>query len=55
MIRGDPLIACAPGNQIHLYQLDSSSGTCRESLLPLPDCQAGHPAVLFLVVHNNGG
>jgi hypothetical protein len=54
MPRGGVLIACALDDQIHLYQLDQSSGAYQESSLPLPDCQTGHPAELFLNIRNDG-
>jgi len=52
--KGDVLVACALADQIHLYQLDQSSGAYQESFLPLPDCQAGHPADLFLAIRKDG-
>jgi hypothetical protein len=51
---GSVLVACALDDQIHLYQLDRSSGAYRESHLPLPSCQIGHPAALFLAVRKDG-
>jgi hypothetical protein len=52
--RGEAMIACALDSQIHLYQLDASSGHYRKSDLPLPDCQAEHPAALFLAARPDG-
>jgi hypothetical protein len=51
--RGDAVIACA-FDQIHIYQLDGSSGTCRESHLALPACQVGYRPVPFLAVRDDG-
>jgi hypothetical protein len=49
----DAVIACALENQIQLYRLDASSGAEQESRIPLPDCQAGHPAALFLAIRDD--
>jgi hypothetical protein len=54
MPRGDALVACALDGQIHLYELEQSSGTYRESYLPLPDCQIEQPAALFLAIRPDG-
>jgi hypothetical protein len=54
MPRGDALVACALDGQIHLYELDQSSGTYRGSHLPLPDCQIKYPATLFLAIRPDG-
>jgi hypothetical protein len=51
--RGDAVIACAL-DQIHVYHLDRSSGTYRQSCLAVPACQAGRPADLFLDVRHDG-
>lgn len=51
---GGVLVACALDDQIHLYQIDQSSGAYQESHLPLPDCQTGHPADLFLAIRKDG-
>jgi len=51
---GAVLVACALDDQIHLYEIDKSSGAYQESLLPLPDCQTGHPADLFLAIRKDG-
>ena len=50
----DVLVACALDDQIRLYEIDQSSGAYQESLLPLPDCQTGHPADLFLAIRKDG-
>ncbi len=52
--RGGVLVACALDDQIHLYQFDQSSGAYQESSVPLPDCQTGHPANLFLTIRKDG-
>jgi len=52
--RGDILVVCALGGQIHIYQLEQSSGSYRESTLSLPDCHKGYPAKLFLAIRNDG-
>jgi hypothetical protein len=51
---GGVLVACALDDQIHLYQIDQSSGAYQESHLPLPECQTGHPADLFLAIRKDG-
>ncbi len=51
---GGVLVACALDDQIHLYQLDQSSGAYQENSLPLPDCQTRHPADLFLASRKDG-
>jgi hypothetical protein len=50
---GSVLIACALENQIQLYRLDASFGAEQENRIPLPDCQAGHPAALFLTIRDD--
>jgi outer membrane protein assembly factor BamB len=51
--RGDAQVACTLGGQIHVYQLEQSSGSYRESELSLPDCNNGYSATLFLAVRND--
>jgi hypothetical protein len=51
---GGALVACAFNNQIQLYEFDQKLGTYTEHFLPLPTCQAGHPADLFLNVRKDG-
>jgi hypothetical protein len=51
--RGDAVVACSL-QQIQIYTLDKDSGAYHESYLSLPECQAGHPAVLFLAIRNDG-
>ncbi|UPK07545.1 hypothetical protein [Bradyrhizobium sp. 170] len=52
--QGRVLVACALNDKIQLYQLDQSSGAYQESSLPLPDCQIGHPASLFMAIQRDG-
>jgi hypothetical protein len=52
--QGGVLVACSLSGQIQLYQIDQSSGASRESHLPLPDCQTGYPAALFLAIGKDG-
>jgi hypothetical protein len=51
---GGVIVVCALGGQIQLYQIDPSSGAFQKSLLPLPDCQSGHSAALFLAPGKDG-
>jgi len=51
--RGDAVVACPIETQIHLYQLDGSSGAYHESDLSLPDCHGGRSALLFLAVRDD--
>lgn len=49
---GDAMVACALDGQIHLYHLDKTSGDYQEMNVPLPACQAEHPAAVFLMVRD---
>jgi hypothetical protein len=51
---GGILVACALNNRIQLYELDQKSGAYTEHFLPLPACQAAHPADLFLNIRKDG-
>jgi hypothetical protein len=46
--QGDAIVACALNDQIHLYQFGSATGVYQARMLPLPDCQKGHPSQMFL-------
>ena len=52
--QGGVLAACALNEKIQLYQLDQFSGAYQASSLPLPDCQIGHPASLFMSTRGDG-
>jgi outer membrane protein assembly factor BamB len=51
--RGDAVVACSLESQIHVYQLDGSSGSYRDSYLALPECHSGRPATVFLAIRDN--
>jgi PQQ-like domain len=52
--RGDAIVACTLDGQIHIYQLERSSGSYQEGQFSLPDCNNKYSATLFLAVRKNG-
>jgi outer membrane protein assembly factor BamB len=51
---GEALVACAIDGQIHIYQIEQSSGSYRASRVSLPDCNNGYSIPLFLAIRTDG-